>query len=66
MSKSSTSLSQSFTQRIPCRDINPYKLSDTLNKRFGEGQYKLEMRRNHYIITAQHELSGEDISNCYY
>ncbi|KAI0857712.1 hypothetical protein F4860DRAFT_488722 [Xylaria cubensis] len=58
--------SGSSTQRIPCRDIDPYKLSNTLDKFFGESQYKLEMRRNNFIITAEREMTTEDISNCYY
>ncbi|KAI1737667.1 hypothetical protein F4680DRAFT_427562 [Xylaria scruposa] len=57
---------RSSSQRIPCRDINPYKLSNTLDKCFGENQYKLEMRRNNFIITAEREMTTEDISSCYY
>ncbi|KAI0870709.1 hypothetical protein GGS24DRAFT_474438 [Hypoxylon argillaceum] len=62
----SSTPSLSSPQRIPCKDIDPRKLCNTLDRLFGEKQYKLVMQQNTFKINAARELSKEDISSCYY
>jgi hypothetical protein len=39
-----TGRASSMTQVIDGRDVDPLKLSDKLNKVFGKGNYKVEVR----------------------
>ncbi|KAI1506168.1 hypothetical protein F5X99DRAFT_404216 [Biscogniauxia marginata] len=50
---------QPQAQSIPCKDVDPSKLSDKLIERFGVMGYKVKVNNDSYNIFAARKLSSE-------
>ncbi|KAK3369852.1 hypothetical protein B0H63DRAFT_527619 [Podospora didyma] len=49
------------TTSIPCRNVDPEKLSMYLTSRFGKKGFRVELRHNSYQIRSRSPLSEDDL-----